>query len=530
MDPPTAHLHLLPVEVWLACLTLCSIRQLRRLSLVCHLFRSLCMPLLLEHQSFDVARLEWGLDRDNWRDRVRRLHRTAVRMDRLAEGPYALLVRSLNVSLSSDTPPMTHYNPYILNIHLFDAMCKRIIMTFCATLGVYKNLTSLNISGLTIDAAFLGTLASLPQLDALGVSTSYVVAWEGFLRLGSLTASWLRRLPESSEGPLRIASPDTIHTLHLDSESSPLIAGFGTSQLTHLVHLSLNGLGRSDSLIGFLAQCPRLESLSTGSSFGLQPSLPAIHFKTIPLLRTLTGPPKMVQALVPNRPVSCVTVLAGSWQEEGSLIPLCIDISRSSSPVYSLSLPRTPPTLEFLDTVMSLFPDLRELTITLAPMIGIRTRCGGGFRRGRAVTTEKPSIDSRTLELRGEDAFDNPPAEELSDNEADESPQPILVKAATEIPGLPGIHGLPAFSSIAHVLRWLSDRRLSLPPTIEVFRLQVDRELPKFSLAEEHRAIAVLSGLYPLLREVQFGLPSTNWKRTGPLWKSEENKSIRIVS
>ncbi|KAJ7495326.1 hypothetical protein FB451DRAFT_1213852 [Mycena latifolia] len=525
MDPSPADLHLLPAEVWLACWTLCSVRQLRRLSLVCHLFRSLCMPVLLQRQSFHGVGLEWNLGLDNWMERVRRLHRTAVRMDRLAAGPYAQLVRSLNVALSSDTAPMTHYHPDILNIHLFDVMYERLITTFCATLGVYKNLTSLNICGLTIDAAFFGTLASLPQLDTLGVSRSDVVAWEGFLPLGTLKASGLRRLPEGNEGPLRIVSPDTIHTLELDSESSPLIAGFGSSQLPHLVHLSFNSVLYSEALIGFLAQCPRLESLSIDSSFGRQPSLPAIHSKTIPLLRTLTGPSKLVQALVPSRPVSSVTVLGDSWPDEGYLISLCRNISRSSSPIHSLSLPRTPPTLEFLDAVMSLFPDLRELTIALAPMIEFR-RCG--YPRRHAVTPEKPSIDSRSLELRDEDAFDNPPADELSDNEADE-PQPILVKAATEISDLPGIHNLPAFSGIEHVLCWLYDRRVSLPPTIEVFRLQTDRDLPKLSLAEEHRAVAVLSGLYPLLREVQFGLPSTNWKRTGGLWKSEESKSIRIV-
>ncbi|KAJ6566638.1 hypothetical protein B0H19DRAFT_1138296 [Mycena capillaripes] len=39
MSPPTAYLNLLPAEIWIACWTLCFHRQLRRISLVCSVFR-----------------------------------------------------------------------------------------------------------------------------------------------------------------------------------------------------------------------------------------------------------------------------------------------------------------------------------------------------------------------------------------------------------------------------------------------------------------------------------------------------------
>ncbi|KAJ6562993.1 hypothetical protein DFH09DRAFT_847762, partial [Mycena vulgaris] len=48
---PSPYLAMLPSEIWLACWTLCSARQLRRLSLVCDLFRSLCLPPLFQTQS-----------------------------------------------------------------------------------------------------------------------------------------------------------------------------------------------------------------------------------------------------------------------------------------------------------------------------------------------------------------------------------------------------------------------------------------------------------------------------------------------
>ena len=62
---------ILPVELWLACWRYCSKRQLRRLSLACKLFRSICLPLLLERQTADIAALAHGLTRYNWVERTR---------------------------------------------------------------------------------------------------------------------------------------------------------------------------------------------------------------------------------------------------------------------------------------------------------------------------------------------------------------------------------------------------------------------------------------------------------------------------
>ncbi|KAJ7874533.1 hypothetical protein B0H14DRAFT_2290640, partial [Mycena olivaceomarginata] len=81
-------------EIWLACWTLCSRCQIRRLSLVCKLFRALCLPLLFHHQTIDLSKLKQYIDSDNWIDHLHKAHRAAVRLDRLAEEPRAALVRS----------------------------------------------------------------------------------------------------------------------------------------------------------------------------------------------------------------------------------------------------------------------------------------------------------------------------------------------------------------------------------------------------------------------------------------------------
>ncbi|KAJ7491708.1 hypothetical protein B0H11DRAFT_1718546, partial [Mycena galericulata] len=56
-SPPICYLLVVPRELWLASWTLCSNRQLRRLSLVCQLFRSLCLPLLFRNQTIDAQKL-----------------------------------------------------------------------------------------------------------------------------------------------------------------------------------------------------------------------------------------------------------------------------------------------------------------------------------------------------------------------------------------------------------------------------------------------------------------------------------------
>ncbi|KAJ7495319.1 hypothetical protein FB451DRAFT_364899 [Mycena latifolia] len=530
MAPPVSYVHLLPVELWQICLTLCSIRQLRRISLVCHLLRALCIPFLLEHQSFDVAALAAGMNRTNWMDRVRHLHRTAIRVEKLSVGPYPLLVRSWKVTLRPANIPTTRLAPNILKIHLFDAMYERATTTFRATLGVYQNLTALEISGFTIDAAFLGTLASLSHLEALTIRNSEIVACKGFLGLGSLTACGLR-LALGGEGPLQIASPETLHTLNLDAdnESSPLIAGFGPAKLAHLTHLSFGNIRSVHTLFGFLKQCPLLESLSI-TWLPRQSSLPAVHPSTIPLLRTLTGPGALLQLLAPNRPVSCATVLNDSTGlEPDQLMRVCMDISRSASPLRSLSLPRTPPTLKFLDAITSLFPDLRELSVRIAGRI--QFRCGGSFGRRSDLKTETP-VDSWSLELRDEDAFDTPPVDELSDAE-EEPPTIIFTKPATAA-DIAASFGSPALdiivpSNIHAILRWILDHQLLLPANIEVLRLGAHGSLRALSLVEQRQAVSGLSVLYPLLREVQFGEPSSNWKLSGELWTSEEKRCMRVV-
>jgi hypothetical protein len=53
-----------------------------------------------------------------------------------------------------------------------------------------------------------------------------------------------------------------------------------------------------------------------------------------------------------------------------------------------------------------------------------------------------------------------------------------------------------------------------------------------FPKAQQHHALAALSGLCPVLREVQFGFPGSNWKRSGrgELWRLRlDGSAVRVV-
>ncbi|KAJ7484032.1 hypothetical protein B0H11DRAFT_2019994 [Mycena galericulata] len=524
VETPFSYLAFLPVEVWRACWTLCSRRQLRRLSLVCHLFRCLCLPLLLQEQTFDVAVVMEGLCRTNWMDRIPRFHRTAVRMEKLIESRLAPFVRSWKATIGPDIAADKYARMRIRCLpdrldwqdqHFVDTMHDKVLTAFTTTLGSYKNLSSLTLQHFTLDTPIRDTLVSLPMLSDLRLYYCRITARNGFLPLKSLKISGYGR-PDTG-GPLQIASPDSIRTLDIDDTKyiSPMLAGFGSVKLTNLVSLSIGRLldaADAADLFRLLAQSPRLETLSKFPFPGER--FPTLHHSGIPFLHTLAGPPLLIQSLAPNRPIRCATVVDdGTGIDPEQLMRVCTDLSRSTAPLQSLTLPRTSwgMTPTFLHEVAALFPDLRELEITVSS--GKQA-----FRPRPSTTHGGPTrvimpVDTRLLVLHDDEVFDNPPADELSDAEDDEPNITLLTKAPTEIEISPA-PGVP------NTVLCITERRVSLPPNIEVFRM-VARSTEMLSRPEEHRAIAALAALYPLLRELQFGSPLSGWKWMGGFWKSE---------
>ncbi|KAJ7853447.1 hypothetical protein B0H13DRAFT_2082644 [Mycena leptocephala] len=527
MQLPISYLHIFPVEIWLACWMFASARQRRRLSQVCRLFRSICFPSLIERQSADVAALVEGLNRENWLERTHRLHRVAVRLDRLAGTPLVLAVREWKISSAPPLPqrwttPLTpgatraerlarrvveDYS-HIRHIGSFNAMHDRVLAAFRTTLGLYQNLTALNMQGIIIDPSLRQTLASLSRLQDLILDECDITPPEGIvLNLCRLTICATRKRgtgfrrnasdeSASTEGHPEIVYPDRLLELNLHAEvqSASVIAGFGDAMLSNLGHLSLHALFDMNVLLDLLKRCPRLESLIM-PSISRSPGTPLPQYlpqHVVPLLRTLTVPWDMVGLLTLNRPISTVTVLN---QDPNKLVPiddmkgLFLDISRSSAPIRSLVLPCTSSTIETLAFIASI--------------------CG--FQPGEDLRE-----DTRSPELNDEEAFDNLPAEVLSDSEEHPPPVRRAKPAQTPLAALPLWADSPTLlnrtvtsnadaNPFQDFLRRICLDLVEFPPNIALLQIRPPKGASRPFREREAAAIAALSRQYLRLREVTLG-------------------------
>ncbi|KAJ6483113.1 hypothetical protein C8R45DRAFT_1075462 [Mycena sanguinolenta] len=567
----TPYLHILATELWLACWTLCSHRQ---------------------HQTIETGGER--LTKDNWIERLRGLHRAAVRLDALAGSTHVGLVhswkfvgksfllepvsriqhhcipRDLRTAVTAAKPPQAPMNVgcvggrwvdrrqrsvrtcqhnladltsasfaegdprrstdvnacqqtsltgarNAVHMGLVPATERRLVETFSATLSLYRNLRSLHLEALVVDAPFRQAFSELSRLENLALYSCDIVARDGFvMNLRSFTISAQEptaRTTNPARGPLRIVNPDSVDTLHLDAsdETAPLLAGFRGAQFPHLVVLSLQHLRDLDMFLAFLARCPGLEVLKIPTVHpDIIASLPqyTLSLDTIPALRNLAIHGEMLGFFSLNRPIDTVTIVNEPRPLRRRPLPAPVftptvlnDLLKTSGPLLSLSIPEISPTLELLNSIASLFPHLQQLSIHLTqPMLGRMTCCGYG-------RTRPTSADERHPVLHDADALNDIPEETLSDVEQDNP------------------------SSITRVIiDWICNGAASLLQEIEVLRFFWNKNalVSNLSPLQEHEVIATLGHLYAHLREVQIG-PFLLWTREGTWRKSGTDSYLQVV-
>ncbi|KAJ7244557.1 hypothetical protein C8J57DRAFT_1525027 [Mycena rebaudengoi] len=454
------YLDLLAPEVWLDCWTPCSTRQLRRL------------PCL------DVGQVWSPVDKDGWGDRLDYMERTAVKLERLPEGPRAVWVRSWRFSAAAEAAPHTRL---LLNIQnrkhfvLLEKLYEQIIATFASTLGLYHNLRSLYLQGVTVDTHTRNTLSSLSNLESLTLVCDTTARDGDLMKLKSFTIS---------------VTPGASTAVTTEPLRIPM-------KFPQLVSISLGFL--SDEEIGidlffeFLQRCPQLESLAIHYVYltSNDPLPSRLHPNTIPRLGNLTVPLLLIDVFTPNRPVGTVSVKRGypydhvaiPLEEAGEYLALLFaDLSHASVPLQFLSIPPISPTPECFTAIVSACPHLTALVIDVTEIAAWPPRRG--------------EIDC--------------PEEEISDAEE----------------GVPRASPVDSSSSATQyeilntVLKWIRERSISLPPDLEVLRINLDSDVrPWISGEKEAQARASLIGLCPRIREVQIGPLDNQWKRTGAGWK-----------
>ncbi|KAJ7872140.1 hypothetical protein B0H14DRAFT_2570389 [Mycena olivaceomarginata] len=471
-----------PSEIWLACWTFCSTRQLRRLSLSVDTINFTRMP-------------------EDWISNVHKLHQAAVRLERIADGPRVPMVRSWTFVGNGNLVPLPK-SLYTTNIGMINAMYGRVVMAFSSTLGQYQHLCSLNIWDFLVDRSFRDTLVSLPRLEEVSFGNCDISARDGILlNLKSFTMFSTRNVLIDS---LELVSPGRLQTLKLDGrgETIPLMEGFSHQRFSHLTQLSLDIIFDLKLFLRFSMQCPRLQGLSAGklSGDGLTSLSSHIYPQTIPLLQSIDAPLALVRALTPNRPVRKVIVRPDWPLSAEDFMLTVLDISNASTPVRSLALPTIYPTIESLNTLSSLFPGLTSLSMDI--------RCDEDRElvhwHPAFFRSCSPEADTRLPDVCDEDVFDSLPPEEVSDAEEDSEQPPPAVDVTLETHPK-----MPDSVCLHEILSWICSSLVLLQPEIEVLRVTVrshDSGSTVLSDDHQHQVIATLSRMYPSLRELKWDI------------------------
>ncbi|KAK7017291.1 hypothetical protein R3P38DRAFT_3275155 [Favolaschia claudopus] len=476
MHQPVRYFSLLPVEIWALCWSLCSLRQQHRLSFVCKPFRSITLPFLFKHLSFDAAVDDPGffMDKEDLSRRLRSMHRTAVRLEKLTESPltFAPFVQSWTVTLG-------YQEEYKLDTTgLSEAFHTRIYETFGKALTLCHNLSAVHLKRLKIDTMLLSTVLSLPKLQHLAIDTREltVVDTGGVLPKNAM----LRSLDLSNDYFLR--------------------EGFAEIDLPILAHLTPSFI---NSLRG--------------------PDFPAIKGDSLPTLRALTGPPAMIISLAPNRPITRASISPSNSPAE-SLLHACAALSRSSVPVRTLDLPHVQymplilsrfdlARIDSLDELFSeitpLLPNLTELTLDVPNPHQIDPCCVECWDE-EDIESEPLGVDELPI-LCDDTAFDDLPEHEVSDDEGDSSDLDTdIIISLDKIPDT-------ELEVESQLHQWFMQKiyPLPLPHSIEILHLRaawVETPLP---LAAQQRALELLNTAHPTLREVQLAMPNSTRRRTG---------------
>ncbi|KAJ6617179.1 hypothetical protein B0H10DRAFT_2434587 [Mycena sp. CBHHK59/15] len=542
-----------PTEIWLRCWTLCPTRHLRRLARVCRYFRTLCQPLLFQHQR--VAAPE-GVDHYNWMHSTQTLHFATLRITRLAASTHVSSVRSWFFRGNSRLDLVNSYLD-IINIHIVQEIYLKLQRKFFTTLGIYQRVTTLRLYDLPVDAAFRHTLSSLKLLENLTLDYCEITSRTGHpLPLRSLSLSGNDRT--GSNEPLQLVSPDNLHSLRMDGslDTVSLLSNLPQHSFHNLLHLSI-GLTdiTADALIPLLNVCPRLNSINLKPAYGhfALPDGDELPPTAIPVLTSFSGPGKLAPSFVSNRPVEVVRLyapLVGTDTQEHvaqEIISNLEVVSRSSAPLRSLHIvPRIPASPEIFSAIATFFPELRRLCTELHepsrfwPPVALND----DFHAPETEEEDAGEVDDRTVDISDIDTlcYDS----DDSDMSAEFAPSTKIAELPPTV--LPGhmytasgrivppetdrVYPTDSPDALPCLMDWICASRVPLPPHLEVLHFdqpEFRRSPVSISLREQHRAILDLERLIPSLKDVAFRKSDKRWTREGNMW-IQRGKGARIIS
>ncbi|KAJ6458843.1 hypothetical protein C8R47DRAFT_1162723 [Mycena vitilis] len=542
-----------PTEIWHRCWRGCSKRQLRRLSRVCHYFRHLCLPLLFQDQTFSPPDAQ-EIDRHNWIEVTKNLHRTSLRLKRLAASEHVSSVRNWQFRGSTELD-LTETLPHIRNIHLLLENYYKVVRTFSATLGVYHQLHSLSLDAVFIDENFRETLSSLPRLEDLDLNHCRILPSDQVLSLRKCTITGtVLKTDEDTETPLEIVSPDALHSLKLDSSAAAIavLSHIADHILTNLTTLTISLSTRIADIFftSVVNGCPRLQRLHVNrlsDSVVLPSHLPP---SVLPLLNFFSGPLAFLQLLVPGRPVATFHVLYPITATAEEILGAIASITQSSAVPRVLDLRiRIAGTHEVFAALTERLPALQRLDLELEQP--------ARFWPPLAVPPPPDDDDADVAEFQEEEVDRRTP--ELSDDDDAQSTSSRISStyswdkhASVQLPSPvePGYmytrRGLRApppsdaaprpddedITLFPGPIHSLTTGLLTLPASLQILRFAqpAGYGASVFGLEDQHRALLRLGARYPALREIAFTRKNSSaWTREGMVW-SLKSGTAKVVA
>ncbi|KAJ7687539.1 hypothetical protein B0H14DRAFT_3055408 [Mycena olivaceomarginata] len=482
----------------------------------------------------DLRRLVLEIDRTNWIPTVRDLHRSTVRLKKLAGGHHVSSVRSWHFRGNLEFPDLVETYRLITNIGMVEETYMNLVQTFSGTLSLYRNLSSLRLGYFTIDAPFREALSSLEQ--------------GAFCRCNKFTLARFAsdRGHDHCDQPLEIVSPATLHTLSIDNsrDSRALLFTLADESITfpNLVSVSVELFdATAKTFLAFLASCPYLTQLRITKSF---------------LSGPIRDPP-----FISDRPVSVIDLAGGSGFEDENkpmkkdIIRDLIDIAHSSVAVHSLSLcAPLPIAIELCAAIAIHFPDLRELALGLReppPVREFRPASTDDSDLSELETSDmEVEVDDRTVELPDNcsldslSSFGGSPNIILSEDSACEGgipdvllPGHMYTTSGRIFPPPPQQPASPAAApkSLASFIDCICSGLISLPAPLVSLRLAKQsswhalRRRP-ITREDEHRALLALAQQLPGLREVDFEVNGWWWERRRDNTWTQKGSGIIIVA
>ncbi|KAK7000642.1 hypothetical protein R3P38DRAFT_3616434 [Favolaschia claudopus] len=497
-------------EIWLNCWSFCSTKDLRRLVLVCRVFRDICHPLLFQHQRFDAP----GVTQPGWPSVARSLHRTTQRLAKLQDSPHALSVRSWSFGStpSREYPSLEEMFPNVRNIKIVLQKYLHLETVLKSSLGAYSNLRSLYLFRVLIDDALRETLAGLPSLESLEIDWCPFSNLDGPLiplKEFKMGVWWLT---SSSPLPFNIVSPSALRTLTLIGDRSYALLHTFNSMEQQFPNLRIICIELHDVILGrflkFLKLCPHLEELEITSFLTKLPTKPLSH-RAIPRLRSFKGPRQLAAFFIAGRPVSTIE-LEGStdaWEEwripAREIVSEIAEIANAAPGILSLTMNAMMRQIPDVSAAIAThWPNLQELRLVPRDVYVPPSPVGRVVLYDSDSESEEESDDGED-QIRVDERVDERVVE-FSDSESlssrSSSPEPPVQRVPGEYKFSEDSNPLPDVLISGYMYYTLQALRLTTPDSWD------GPDKPEtFSVEDEHRSILALERQLPTLRELDFG-------------------------